>query len=239
MATQDSINCLKNLMQLMCCDKIIHPAEKAFLKKAAEQLEISVDDWKELLEEVLSDNIFYYPVSDREKAVAVLKALIVMAKSDGQVNEKEKQYVLQFAKSVGISRTEWKAALQHIDDGNLFVLFHPPTGQILALTDDFEKLEAFQTVARDNGATVATTDLKTHLQTPLPIRAVVCFHAAQDKDLTVSRCQLLLNKTPEALVCILTRFQGNQVKYLHEAGLRKCVIEPVYARDITDILKLL
>lgn len=239
MSAQDNINCLKNLLQLMCCDKIIYPAEKAFLKKAADQLEVPMDDWNGLLKEVLRDNIPFYPVSDREKAVAVLKALIIMAKSDNQVDTKEKQFVLQFAKSIGVSRSEWKTILQNTDTENLFAAFQAPSGQVLALTDDFEKLDAFLKVGADNGATVKTTALKDYLKTSPPPQAVVCFHAAPDKDLTVSWCQLLLSKTPDALVCILTRFQGHQVKYLHEAGLKKCVIEPVYVRDITDILKLL
>ena len=238
MSTQDTMNCLKNLMQLMCCDGMIHPKEKAFLFRAAEQLAISVDDWNALLKEVLDDNIPFYPVSDREKAVAALKAMVVMAQADGQVGEKEKQFALQFAKSIGISRAEWQEVLNHIDTQNLFSPFQQPTGSLIALTDDFEKQEAFLKVARDYGTTIQTTDLKSYLQAESPPQAIVCFHAAQEKDVTVARCQLLLNKADQALVCILNRFQGHQVKYLHEAGLKKCVIEPIYTRDITDILKL-
>lgn len=239
MTAQDNLNCIKNLLHLMCADGKIHPGEKAFLKKAADQLTVSVDDWNSLLKEVLRDNIGFYPVSDRDKAVAVIKALVVMAKSNGQVDAKEKHFVLQFAKSIGLSRSEWKALLQNTDTENLFAAFEPPTGRLLALRDDFEKLDAFVQVGSENGATVQTTDLKTYLQNDAPPETVVCFHAAPEKDLTVSRCQLLLNKAPDANVCILTRFQGHQVKYLHETGLKKCVIEPVYARDIANILKLI
>ena len=39
----------------------------------------------------------------------------------------------------------------------------------------------------------------------------------------------------EQVSCILTRFQGHQVKYLLEIALKKCIIEPVYARDISDL----
>ena len=46
---------------------------------------------------------------------------------------------------------------------------------------------------------------------------------------------LLLEKCGGKLACILTRFQGHQVKYLLEIGLNKCIIEPVYARDISDL----
>ena len=39
-----------------------------------------------------------------------------------------------------------------------------------------------------------------------------------------------LNSGP--VVAILTRYQGHLVKYLHEVGLKKCIIEPVYSNDI-------
>ena len=37
---------------------------------------------------------------------------------------------------------------------------------------------------------------------------IVCFHAAEDKDETVTRCQMLLEKCGGKLVCILTRYHG-------------------------------
>ncbi|MBC8379190.1 MAG: TerB family tellurite resistance protein, partial [Planctomycetes bacterium] len=226
MPAQDNMNCLKNLMQLMCCDGVIDEKEKAFLYRAAEHLAVSVDDWNALLKEVLGDNIPFYPVSDREKAVAALKAMIVMAQADGQVDEKEKQFALHFAKSMGVNRSEWKELLKSIDTEHLFAPFQLSPGSLIALTDDFEKLEAFLEIAGEYGTVVRTTDLKSHLQTAPLSQTIVCFHAAPEKDLSVARCQLLLKKNSDHLVCILNRFQGHQVKYLHEAGLKKCVIEP-------------
>jgi hypothetical protein len=55
--------------------------------------------------------------------------------------------------------------------------------------------------------------------------------------MTLTRCRMLLDKCGGSVVCILTRFQGHQVKYLHEIGLKKCIIEPVYARDIADLFR--
>lgn len=238
MSSPDNMNCLKNLLQLMCIDGIIHPKEKEFLQKAAAQLDIAVDDWNALLKEVLHDNIPFYTIVDHQKATAALKAMIVMAQSDGKIDEKERRYVLQFAKSIGVDRTEWKALLAHIEAGNLFGPYQKPQGNLIALTEDFEKLDAFLKVAADYGTSVETIGLNQYLKKEIVPKAVVCFHAAQEKDLTVSRCKLLLGKAGDGLVCILTRFQGHQVKYLHEAGLKKCVIEPVYTRDIIEILKL-
>ena len=235
MTSQDNTNCLKNLMQLMCCDGKIHPKEKVFLSKAAKELAVSVDDWNALLKDVLGDNIPCYQLSDRTKATAALQAMIVMAKADGNVNEKEKQFALRFAKSIGIRRSEWKELLNNVDAENLFAPFQQLAGNLIALTDDFEKLDEFRNVAQDNGASVQTMNLKTYLQADTDSQTIVCFHAAGEKDLSVSRCELLLNKAPDAVVCILNRFQGHQVKYLHETGLKKCIIEPVYDRDIADI----
>ena len=162
-----------------------------------------------------------------------------MAQRDGQVDAKEKELITTFAKSIGVGRREWKQLLKSIDAETLFAVFRQPTGSVMALSDDFEKLQPFMTVAAENGASVDTVDLQSFVETEVSPRTVVCFHAAADKDATVIRCRMLLDKAPERLVCVLTRYQGHQVKYLHEAGLKKCVIEPVYARDIAEILSLL
>lgn len=237
MSIQDNLNCLKNLMQLMCCEGVIQPKEKAFLVKAAKEMAVSIDDWGALLKEILRDKIPFYPVSDRAQSIAALQAMVVMAKADGRVEEKEKKFALQFARSIGVNKAEWREAMKNINAENLFAPFQLSGGDLIALTDNFEKLDAFQKVAQDNGAAVQTMDLKAYLQTDIDSQTIVCFHAAPEKDLTVSHCQLLLNKTPDRVICILTRFQGHLVKYLHEAGLKKCIIEPVYAPDILDIFK--
>jgi uncharacterized tellurite resistance protein B-like protein len=237
MSADDNMNCLKNLMQLMCIDGNIRPKEKQFLKTAAEQLDVTVDDWNGLLKEVLRDNIPLYTILEREQGVAALKAMILMAKHDGHLDEKERRYVLQFAKAIGISRREWTALLSTIESENLFAPFQKPQGSLLALTDDFERLEAFQKAVRDYGADIQTCSLNQYMKSESVSKAVVCFHAAPEKELSLARCQLLQGKAGDRLLCILTRFQGHQVKYLHEIGLKKCVIEPIYTRDIIDMLK--
>ena len=233
----DNLNCLKNLMQIMCCDGKIRPAEKAFLSRAAKALGETVDDWKGLLNEVLTDDVPLYPVANRDKAVATLKSLIVMSKADGSVDPKEKAFAVQFAKSIGISRAEWKQVLAEIDMDTLFEPFTRTQGSVAAIRDDFEKLEAFLSVAADNGVTVDTVDLRSFLDGPVPAAAAVCFHAAEDKDVTLTRCRMLLDACGDKLVCILTRYQGHQVKYLLEIGLKKCIIEPIYTHDIANLIK--
>ncbi len=237
MSAEDNLNCLKNLMQLMCIDGVIHPQEKAFLKHAAVRLDVAVEDWSALLKDVLRDTVSLYPIGDRDKAAAALKAMVLMAKRDGKLDEKERRYVLQFAKAIGVSRGEWNALLQNIEAETLFDPFRKPQGRLIALTDDFDRLEEFVRVAEDYGVVVETCELNHYLQKEPASQEIVCFHAAPEKDLTVARCERLLGKAGERMVCILTRFQGHQVKYLHEAGLKKCVIEPVYVRDITEMLK--
>lgn len=228
----DSLNCLKNLMQMMCADGRIHPGEKSFLAKAAKEMDVQVSNWKALLKETLNDNIPLYPIHNREKAVSTLKALIVMSKSDGQTDAKEKALAVTFAKSIGISKPEWQQILKEIDVDTLFEPFTRNLGDIIAVRDDFDKLDVFVDTASKNGAAVQTVTLREFLDgTEVPL-SVVCFHAAQDKDASLTRCRMLLEKCGDMLVCILTRYQGHQVKYLLEIGLRKCIIEPVYAQDI-------
>ncbi|MFZ9011454.1 MAG: hypothetical protein ACO21J_03830 [Anaerohalosphaeraceae bacterium] len=231
----DNLNCIKNLIQLMCCDGRLHTAEKSFLKRAATELGVQVDDWNGLLKEVLRDSVPFYPVQNRDKAVATLKSLIVMSKVDGLVDVKEKTLTVQFAKSIGVSKSEWKEILKDIDLENLFEPFSKTAGSITVIRNDFDKLDAFLQVAGENGVSTETIGLQELLNTAGDPKDVVCFHAAEDKDVTVTRCQMLLEKCGGKLACILTRFQGHQVKYLLEIGLNKCIIEPVYARDISDL----
>jgi len=234
--SSDNLNCIKNLMQVMCCDGAVHPAEKSFLSRAAKELRVQVDDWNGLLKEVLHDDAPLYPIRDRAKAVATLKSLIVMSQADGRVDPKEKAFAVKFAKSIGVGKTEWKQILKDIDLETLFEPFAQASGNVIAVRDDFEKLDAFLQVAAENGAATETVQLQAFLDADDPPTTVVCFHAAEDKDVTVTRCRMLLEKCGGKLVCILTRYQGHQVKYLLEIGLKKCVVEPVYARDIRDLL---
>lgn len=234
-AVTDNLNCIKNLMQLMCCDGTIRTAEKSFLSRAATELEVRVDDWNGLLKEVLKDGVPLYPVQNRDKAVATLKSLIVMSKAAGRVDPKEKTLTVQFAKSIGVEKSEWKRILKDIDLENLFEPFSRTPGSVTTIHDDFDKLDAFLQVTAENGVSKKRVGLQEFLaSTDIP-ETVVCFHASEDKDVTVTRCQMLLEKCGGKLACILTRFQGHQVKYLLEIGLNKCIIEPVYARDISDL----
>ena len=231
----DNLNCIKNLMQLMCCDGTIRIAEKSFLSRAATKLGVQVDDWNGLLKEVLKDGARLYPVQNRDEAVATLKSMIVMSKADGWVDPKEKSLAVQFAKSIGVGKSEWKRILKDIDLENLFEPFSRTAGSVTTIHDDFDKLDAFLQVAAENGASTKTVGLQEFLAAADSPETIVCFHAAEDKDVTVTRCQMLLERCGSKLVCILTRFQGHQVKYLLEIGLNKCIIEPVYARDISDL----
>lgn len=236
MPDKDSLNCLKNLMRLMCCDGRIHQQEKAFLYTAAKELAVTVDDWNALLKEILKDHQPFYPMENRDKAVAALKAMIVMAKADGKVDEKEKRFALQFAKTIGVSKSEWQQILGNTDTGSLFTPFQQQSGgPLIAITEDFDKLDAFSQTARDHQALVQTLALKAYLQAAADHSGPVCFHAAPEKETTLTRCELLLSAAAGGLVCVLNRYQGHQVKYLHEVGLKTCVIEPIYSRDITEI----
>jgi hypothetical protein len=146
-----------------------------------------------------------------------------------------KSLAVQFAKSIGVGKSEWKRILKDIDLENLFEPFSRTAGSVTTIHDDFDKLDAFLQVAAENGASTKTGGLQEFLAAADSPETIVCFHAAEDKDVTVTRCQMLLERCGGKLVCILTRFQGHQVKYLLEIGLNKCIIEPVYARDISDL----
>lgn len=246
--TQDCLNYIKNMIRMMCCDGEIASREKKFLGRAAKEIGAEVDDWNRLLREVLGDVMTegtkLYPVTNRDKAIATLKSLIVMAKADKKVDQREKEYILRFAKSVGVSNSEWKQIKSQIDIGTLFEPFKraepaaglkKTAGGITVLSEDFDKIDEFTQVAKERAITTQIVGFDEFIAAAGGGEDIVCFHAAEDKDETVRKCKELLARSPDGTVSVLTRYQGHQVKYMLEQGLKKCIIEPVYTQDIDKL----
>lgn len=234
----DKLNCIKNLVQIMCCDDKIEKEELRFLSKAAKELSVQIDDWKGLLKQVQADNLDFYPIRDRDKAIATLKALVVMAKVDRETAKEEKRMIRDFARSINVDDDQWKRILSEIDTENLFAVFNKIRGSIIAVEDDFEKIQAFCTAAEANNVTVTAVGMKTILEDKNICRGkIVCFHVAEKRENSIAKCRQLMEITEGKLVGIFTRFQGMQVQYLRELGLKKCIIEPVYSQDIINIFK--
>jgi uncharacterized tellurite resistance protein B-like protein len=240
----DRLNYVKNMIRMMCCDGEIAKREKKFLSRAAKEIGIQVDDWNRLLKEVLGEGAKLYPMSDREKAIATLKSLVVMAKADKKVDEREREYILRFAKSVGVSNSEWKQIKSQIDIGTLFEPFKKAEGAgglketaggIMLLREDFDKIDDFTQVAKEREITTQIVGFDEFIGGAGGEEDIVCFHASEDKDESVRKCKELLARSPERTVSVLTRYQGHQVKYMLEEGLKKCIIEPVYTQDIDKL----
>lgn len=230
--SEDAICCLKNLIGVMCCDRDIAKAEKRFLFDAAKQMGLEIADWNELVRQVVDDSAKVYPMQDREKAIAVLKSMVVMARADGTVDKLEKEHLKLFAKSIGVTSSEWAQILNEIDPDTLFEPFRGPSGSITAVEDHFEKLDQFLETARASAVRVEVIGYEPFVQESKSAGDVLCFHAAPNKETTVERCRKLLEIHPEKVVPILDKFQGYQVKYLLEMGVKRCVIEPVYGQDL-------
>jgi len=241
---EDRLNYIKNMIRMMCCDGEIARREKKFLGRAAKEIGAEVGDWNGLLKEVLREGTKLYPITNREKAIATLKSLVVMAKADRKIDEREKEYILRFAKSIGVSNSEWKQIRKEIDIGTLFEPFKRPeaarglketAGGITLLKEDFDKIDDFTAVAKDRAITTQIVGFDEFIAGAGGEGDIICFHAAQDKDESVSKCKELLAREPERTVSVLTRYQGHQVKYMLELGLKKCIIEPVYSQDIDKL----
>ena len=65
---EDKLNCIKNMMWMMCCDGDIAEREKKFLSRAARKIGLEISDWNGLLQEVLADGTKLYTISDRDRA---------------------------------------------------------------------------------------------------------------------------------------------------------------------------
>ena len=232
---KDRWNCLKNLIRMMCIDGDIADRERRFLAYAARQMDLSVENWNGLLEQVQGDPSPVFPVRSEARALAALKAMLIMAKMDGRADEKEKDLLRRFAKVIGVSASQWQALLSELDTKDLFEPFHRAIGSLIVLPEDFEDSRPIVTAAGQAEIPVRVMALEDFLQQPDPAGEAVCFHAAADRAQTVARCQRLLQKTSARVVGILTRYQGYQVRYLLEVGISRCIIEPVYPRDLEMI----
>ena len=242
--TEDRLNYIKNMIRMMCCDGEIAAREKKFLSRAVKEIGIQVDDWNRLLKEVLGEGTKLYAIGNREKAIATLKSLVVMAKADRKVDEREKEYIVRFAKSIGVSNAEWKQIRKSIDIGTLFEPFKraaeatglkKTAGGITVLREDFDKIDEFAGVAKENEITTQIVGFDEFIAGAGGEEDIICFHASEDKNESVRKCKQLLVKSGERTVSVLTRYQGHQVKYMLELGLNKCIIEPVYSQDIDKL----
>ena len=240
---QDKLNCVKNMIWMMCCDGEIAEREKKFLKHAANEIALEVNDWNCLVKEVLADGGRIYQIEDPGKAIVTLKSLLVMAKADRKMDPQEKEYLLRFAKSINITNSQWENIRKGIAMEGLFDPFKEtqshakPAGAVVALKDNFDRVDEFAEVARDNNVTTQIVGFDEFIAGSSGQENIVCFHAAENKDESVRRCKELLDRSGPNPVGVLTRYQGHQVKYLHEQGLKKCIIEPVYSQDIDKLFQ--
>jgi hypothetical protein len=229
---QDKLNYVKNLVWMMCCDGKIDSGEKKFLKRAAREVGFEVDDWNGLVKGVMSDGTGRYPIGNRDKAIATLKSLMIMAKADKTVDPKEREFLAKFAKSIGVSKHEWNHIRKNTHTESLFAAFKQSYGSVVVIKDDFEKLEDFKSIAVENGLGVEVCGFDGFINNSQCNGDAVCFHVPDNRQLAILKCRQLLEKNNGKVVAILTRYQGHLVKYLHEVGLKKCIIEPVYSNDI-------
>jgi uncharacterized tellurite resistance protein B-like protein len=236
---QDKINCLKNLIRMMCCDGRIEECEKKFLFRTAKQLQLDIPDWNVLLREVKQGPQAFDPIHNRSRAIATLKAMIVMAKADRKVDKKEGDLLLQFAKSLDLSNAQWKQILHEIDLKTLYVPFESSTGatgSVLVLRDDFDAIDPLLGLMKELGIRFRLAGFEEVLRDRPPGENRVCFHVSPQREMTLHRARQLLEKAGEKTAAVLTRYQGHQVQYLLELGIRRCIIEPVYARDLEKLL---
>lgn len=231
---QDRWNCLKNLIRMMCVDGEVAGREQKFLLHAARELELPVENWDALIREVEGDSAPLYPIRSEARAVAALKALLLMAKMDRQVDEREKELLRKFAKSIGVTGAQWRAILEEARVPGLFEPFCKALGSLVVLEEDFESLEPLRAAAEAVGVTVEVTSYGAYMQSA-PIPEAVCFHATADRAASVEKCRALRRKSQARVVAVLTRYQGFQVRYLLEEGIDQCIIEPVYGRDLEMI----
>jgi hypothetical protein len=237
-ARQQRQHCLNNLALMLLADGEVSPQEMDFLQKAAGVLGVESDDWPGYLRSMEKDETTVYPIEDRSFARKVLSAMAEMARRDGKYDAAEQQLLHLFVKACALSTEEVADILPPAPGQSP----QPDGGaqqRMLVVTTDFEAVDTLVTVLERCGVVVATREYQEVLHGhALGDHTIVCLHGAVEKDTTIKRCDNLLHSYPGlTVVPILGRYQGHQVKYLHEIGIPRCIVEPVFPADVTHILE--
>ncbi len=238
---KDRISCLRNLIRMMCVDGSVSGREKRFLAQAAGQLGLEIKDWNGLFKETLAARDKLDEFEDRAAGIAALKAMVVMAKADKSIEPEEKDLLESFAKSLGVSRSEWATIVKDIDVDDIFDVFRDAKQRlagrtVLIVKEDFDKVDVLLETLENNDVRGTVVGLDEFLRGQGAGDTPVFLHAGHSREVSLERYRKAAEKAAR-VVPILTRYQGAQVKYLLEAGAKTCIIEPVYPRDLEEVFE--
>lgn len=236
MDAEDGRNCIKNLIAVAAADRKLDSGEKEFFLNVFKKLEIPSGELPILFREVRGDGLPFYPVKSREAAIKTLKMMLTMARADGSFDVSEKKIIHAFAKAIGFDREALAGKVAESGEESSSETPETPTDfswlNIRVITDHFEKLEEFMgSLESMNASGASFLDFLRE-----PSGDIVFMHAVERRKATVTRLEKIQKICSARIVPIMTRFQGDQIKYVHDLGIPRCMIEPVLKNEVIRLL---
>ncbi len=235
MEADDRRNCNRNLIAVAGADGRLESGEKDFFLKVSEKLNISSRELPILFQEVQRDGILFYPIQSREFAAKTLKMMLAMARVDGSLDVSEKRIITAFSKAIEQDR---ESLASHVAESGEERSPETPVETsafssiaICVITDHFEKLDEF--IEALQPMDVVQASYLDFLRDPTG--DVVFMHATEKRKATVGRLEKMQASCSMPIVPVMNRFQGAQIKYAHELGLSRCMIEPMLKTEVVPL----
>jgi len=236
---------LINMAILAQADGAVDPLERNFVKGFLKKVRVSNAEANRWLAEAQSEGLKFQPVPERKQALDLLKLMVGVAAADGKLEEKETATLVWMAKACGISQEETTALVKDYWKRDVFaeVLARPspkPTEQgaelrVTLIADGFAKVEDL--VTGNPSVRFDRHKLDEVLSGAVRPEAIV-LHAQEKREDSIGTAKAVKNACPNAkIVVVVRRDQAFQIGYLMEQGIHRCLVEPIFPNEISQVLR--
>ncbi len=218
------------------------PEEQRLLDLLAEQLGVTPEERARWISECGPDAVFL-PMRDQAEAREILGLMIQLAGADGLVLATEKQALLRAGKVMGLPAGELDVLVQAMTGAHLSLAATEAVRSAAAsqalvtvLSDHYESLPQLLDASAGLPLDVRTLDA---LKARRPPPEHVVFHALDDRQASLEIVARVRRAAPKArIIPVVRRDQGYLVSYLLEAGVQRCIVEPVYPGELEGAVGL-
>lgn len=240
MLEESKKGCLMNLWLIAFCDGEYHPNEQKWIQAFIQEADIDPADAERWFEELERGGLDWHPIDDRGDAKDLLRIAVGVIGADGRLDQRERTALFQLGKALGFTADQVAEVLSISWGRNVMLdvfptrTIPPPPGAFVIVIDDFADIGQFKAATRGvEFETRSYDDLRRQSGSP----AAVVMHAADDREVSLTRLRRLAERLPGArLYFVVKRHQANQVSYALENGAARCLVEPIFKNEFTKLL---
>lgn len=232
-----------NMLLVANADDGVDDAERGFLRTFVERSGITAGQVAAWTGELRAGRARFVPVDSPERADEALGLMVAVASADGTLGVNERRALLAWGRVMGLERD---ALVERVRErwgadvlGELFPEPAPagatPHGaRVLVLSEHFERIDAF--IEAGAGFDFEVRERAAFTDLPGDVDFVV-FHVAEAREASIATLERLRAALPGALpVAVANRHQAFQISYLLEAGVHRCMVEPIYPGELARLV---